>query len=342
MNPQDYRRAVECFSQIEALDSSARASRLAEIRAQDPELADSVEAMWNASNAKGTLLDTPPAECRELRALLHLGVDTNVPDRIGEFRVLHRLAVGGMAEVYLAQQQRPLRLVAIKVLRPLFALGEARAQFDREIELLGRLNHTGIVGVVLAGECDLGEGSQPYLVMEYVDGVPINDFVRVGKSTLAARVALVADAAEAVASAHAAGVLHLDLKPANVLVDRHGRVRVLDFGVGRLLHDPRRAGSSSTSHTGVTLQYASPEQRKGQLDRVGPASDLYSLSLLTLEVVTDRPPSALFHDELAGFDAALTQIMNQSSLGEEVAAILRPALELDPRRRLDSASDLSH
>jgi len=202
----------------------------------------------------------------------------------GRYRPEGRVAAGGMGEVWRARDTRLGRIVAVKVLRPEFAGGpEFRDLLRREGRQAGQLSHPGVVQVL---DYDDGLASGvPYLVMEYVEG-PSLAAVLSAEGTLSPRhvLGLIAQAAEALACAHGAGIVHCDMKPANVLVD-DGRVKIADFGIAQA------AGAVRVTQAGLvtgTPGYLSPEQVAGL--PATPASDLYGLGMIAYECLTGRPP----------------------------------------------------
>jgi serine/threonine protein kinase len=187
------------------------------------------------------------------------------------------IAHGGMADVYRATDQLLRRQVAVKMLRDVPGGAADRLRFAAEAQTLARLSHPGLVTVLDAGASD----SQPYLVMELIEGSSLADCA--GRTLDADRVTEIGrQVADALAYAHAAGVVHRDVKPGNVLLGPDGRVWLADFGIARLLADTAR--HTSTGLVIGTASYLSPEQAQGVA--VTPASDVYSLGLVLLEALT--------------------------------------------------------
>lgn len=220
------------------------------------------------------------------------------PETLGPYRVLRRLGSGGMGTVYLAEGFG--RTVAVKCMRGRGP--DLLRQFLDERQSLSRLDHPGIAGFLDGGRTAAGE---PYLVMEYVEGIPLPEWERRGP-ILAARVKLVREVAEAVEYAHEHQVVHGDLKPNNVLVTASGQPKLLDFGIARLLD--RKASGRSIA---LTPAYAAPEQIAG--GPISPLTDVYGLGALLSDLIPE------------GADPGL-------------AAILRRALHPEPPERYQSVA----
>jgi eukaryotic-like serine/threonine-protein kinase len=194
------------------------------------------------------------------------------------------LGAGGMAEVWRGHDRVLNRTVAIKTLLPQFARDASFVdRFRREAQAAARLNHPGIVSVYDSGT----DGDAPYIVMQYIEGRTLADFLGSGKTLPPGQAAKIAqDIAEALGVAHAHGVIHRDIKPANVMITRDGKVLVMDFGIARLISGPETA--PQTSAVLGTASYLSPEQAQGQ--PVDARSDIYALGVVLYEMLTGRPP----------------------------------------------------
>jgi serine/threonine protein kinase len=235
---------------------------------------------------------------------------------------------GGMAEVYRARDRLLGRSVAVKVLRSAAVTEEERARFTAEARTLARLRHPGVVTILDAATRD----DQPYLVMELVDGRSLAAHCR-ESAMEPTRVAFIGvQLADALAHAHAAGVIHRDLKPGNVLLDADDRVTLADFGIAMLMSDTTR--HTTTGVTVGTAAYLSPEQVRG--DAITPASDVYSLGLLLLEALTGR---RVYRG--APVEAALARLTTPPAIPSTVPSPwheLLPAMTaLDPTERLSAA-----
>ena len=208
--------------------------------------------------------------------------------RVGPWRLLDEIGRGGMGTVFLAEradgefEQR----AALKLLRPAIATDEALRRFEQERQILAGLTHPGIARLLDGGRTADGH---PYLAMELVDGLPIDRYCRERELTVRDRLAVFLQVCHAVDHAHRHMVVHRDLKPSNIIVSAQGEVKLLDFGIAKLLQTDLSPGTPAMTHTVarvLTPEYASPEQIHGPTVTV--ASDVYQLGLLLFELLTDR------------------------------------------------------
>ncbi len=216
----------------------------------------------------------------------------------GRYRLDVEIGRGGMGEVWRAYDETLARAVAVKLLLPQDTDVTAASRFRLEAQTAGRLHHPNLVGVLDFGEYD----NRLYLVMELVDGDSLARVLSVSGALPAERVAeLAAQAAAGLATAHAQGIVHRDVKPANLLLDSHGTLKIGDFGIARFLDDPGAALTATGQIVGTGL-YLAPERALGQ--PAGPASDMYSLGCVLYQLLSGRPPFqadtavALLHQHL--------------------------------------------
>lgn len=264
-------------------------------------------------------------------------------DTVGPYRLLSELGRGGMGAVWLAERvdAQPRRKVALKLPHLGWAPGLAE-RLARERDILASLEHPNIARLYDAGVDQLG---RPYLALEYVDGVPIERYCEDHGLTLRARLDLVLQVAAAVAHAHTRLVVHRDLKPSNILVTESGEVRLLDFGIAKLLQEEGGEATELTRLSGraLTPDYASPEQIRGEA--IGTASDVYSLGVVTYELAAGvRPYSlkgvgasglaeAIAQAEVAPASRATADPALRRQLAGDLDAILNKALKKDPAER---------
>jgi eukaryotic-like serine/threonine-protein kinase len=224
-------------------------------------------------------------------------------DVVGPYRLVSELGAGGMSTVWLAERTDGVlqRLVALKLPREGWALGLAQ-RMARERNILAALEHPRIARLYDAGVTAEG---RPWLAMEWVSGVPIDEHCRERGLDVPQRLRLFLQVAEAVAHAHARLIVHRDLKPNNILVTPEGEVRLLDFGVAKLIDDDAALAPGLTQLMGraVTPDYASPEQVSGR--PVGVATDVYSLGVVLYELLTGQRPYRLARTSAAALEEAV-------------------------------------
>jgi len=274
------------------------------------------------------------------------------PDaRVGPYRLLRELGVGGMGAVWLAERADGTlkRQVALKLPRAVWSTGLAQ-RMARERDILASLEHPHIARLYDAGTDAQG---RPFLALEYVEGQPIDVYCRERALNTKARLTLLLQVARAVAFAHSRLVVHRDLKPANILVTAGGQVRLLDFGIAKLMEGDRTQETQLTQLAGhaLTLDYASPEQIRGE--QIGTASDVYSLGVVAYELLTGARPyklkrgsAAELEETIATVDAPLasataTDTAARKELRGDLDAILNTALRKDAQQRYASVDALA-
>jgi len=225
---------------------------------------------------------------------------------VGPYRLIQELGVGGMGVVWLAERVDGglKRQVALKLPRLSWARGLAE-RMSRERDILASLDHPNIARIYDAG---LDIHGRPYLALEYVVGEPIDVYCKRLALPIADRLKLVLQVARAVAHAHAHLVVHRDLKPANILVTAAGQVRLLDFGIAKLMEGAETQETELTALGGraLTLDYASPEQIRG--DPLGAASDVYSLGVVAYELLAEAKPYRLKRQSAAALEEAIASV----------------------------------
>jgi predicted Ser/Thr protein kinase len=273
-----------------------------------------------------------------------------VGERVGEFVLVEELGQGGTGSVYRAEQSRPRRSVAIKVLSTAFFGPRNQQRFQLEIELLASLRHEGIAQVFSAGFTDLrtglGEVRVPYYVREFVEDSRTLDRWRAEENRSERDVLrVVLDVARAMQHAHERGVVHLDLKPQNVLIDNSGRVKIIDFGSGRQLSASDSQSNRSTLLAG-TPAYMAPEQFGAHIGAADTRIDVYAMGVIAFELLTGVPA---FDDN--GASARAVELGARSAprpgledhipgVSRELSAIVATAVHQDPARRYGGAGAL--
>lgn len=315
------------------LDEPARAAWLAALPEPDAELRP-----WLA----GVLLKATNIPTQEwLERPPHVAETTDFANgqRLGPWRLLRPLGSGGMGAVWLALRADGAyeREVALKLPHAHLLSGALKERFARERNFLAGLAHPHIARFYDAG---LAENGQPWLALEYVEGLPLNEYCETRALDLAARITLIQQVASAVQAAHARLIVHRDLKPANVLVTAGGQVKLLDFGIAKLLDD-ETPGTALTQAAGraATLDYAAPEQLSG--DTITVATDVYALGVMLYELLTGARPFAprsrlgqmLDARGEAPLPSSKVRGQRHDELLGDLDAILAKALDADPAQR---------
>ena len=282
MDSDRFRELEDLFEQALRLDEPAREALLSETRGRDSELADRLAAMLAADGTRSDRL-------APLVAGPGMASNRHLPDTIGPFRVLEKLGEGGMGVVYLGQRETAdfQQRVAIKRLHAAADSDLARQRLRIEQRVLASLQHPHIAQFIDGGTDSDGT---PYVAMEFVDGIPLLEHVRNQAMPRRERIALFLDLCQAVQFAHQHLVIHRDIKASNVLIDQHGALKLLDFGIAKLIGDERNAADETvlTVAGAMTPHYASPEQIRGE--PVTPLTDIYSLGVLLYELLADQRP----------------------------------------------------
>ncbi|OEY99490.1 MULTISPECIES: protein kinase [Stenotrophomonas] len=300
MDAARWRQLSSLLDQLLEMPHDQRSARLAQLRAVDATLADDLERLLAHEQESQDFMAQPlwTAAPEDSRAGTH----------IGPYQLLRQLGEGGMGEVWLAERADGLyqRQVALKLLRSGYADPGLRQRFSREREILARLQHPHLAQLLDAG-VDLQ--GQPYLALAYVEGEPITDYCQRLQLPLERRLQLMLQVCAVVSHAHANLIVHRDLKPSNILVTAEGEVKLLDFGIAKLLAGdelPANAAHPPTEARAFTLHYAAPEQVRGE--PVTTLTDVYSLGVVLFEVITGRKPYRLRRHSDAEWERSILEV----------------------------------
>ena len=314
MDPQRWQQVSSIFDEVVELPDGARATRLDQLCAGDTGLRAEVESLLHgdamAAGGLADLIDSPTLASEAWRDLMDAASVVGL--MIGPWRVLREIGRGGMGVVYLVERAdgQYEQRAALKLMRASGDPAGLRRRFLRERQILAKLEHPHITRLLDGGVTPAGE---PYFALEYIDGEPLLEHVAAHRQDLASRLHLFLDICAAVQFAHRQLVVHCDIKPSNVLVDREGHVKLLDFGIASVLGNATASAVETQLHA-LTPAYASPEQLRGE--PVTTATDVYALG-------------AVLHEMLTGVRAC--QPAASGSSMDRLAAIS------DPRRALPSA-----
>ena len=292
----------------------------------------------------------PPPPAGETTETVPPGATAKTPKRIGQYHIKRAIASGGMGTVYEAVQEKPRRVVAVKLMKQGIASRSAMRRFEYESQILARLRHPGIAQVYEAGTHRDESGTVPFFAMEYIVGAePITKYAKEKKLGTHERMTLFAQVCDAIHHGHQKGIIHRDLKPSNILVDAAGQVKIIDFGVARSTDSDLAVTTLQTDIGQLigTLQYMSPEQCKADPHEIDTRSDVYALGVVFYELLCGRLPynvkrmamheaTRIIREELP---TKLSTINRR--LRGDVETIALKALEKDRERRYQSATDFA-
>jgi len=289
MDPDSWNRLQTIFERAAELPSGERDEYLAEACGGDDALRREVEALLHADEVEQTVFESS----QSLRDALDLDKHLEGSE-IGVYRLVRRIGIGGMGSVFLAERSDGTfeRRVALKVVKKGMDTESVVRRFEMERRILARLQHPNIAGLLDGGITDDG---RPYFVMEYVDGVPVNEYCDARKLGIPERLALFRRVCDAVHYAHQRLIVHRDLKPSNILVTGDGEVKLLDFGIAKLLDEDLDAELTRTGVHVFTPAYAAPEQLLRET--ITTETDVYALGIVLYELLSGRRPFEVWRTE---------------------------------------------
>ena len=279
---------------LELTSPDEQLAYIAEACGDDAELRHEVEQLLQAEAEASRWLAQPIQDVAGdlIEAAQHAvpWSDSLIGTPIGPYRLVRKLGEGGMGVVFLAERETFQQAVAVKLMRPGYDTPAVVSRFLAERQILATLSHPNIARLLDGG---LTADGRPFFVMEYVEGQPIDAYCRTHQLSIQARLDLFCTVCEAVQYAHQNLVVHRDLKPSNILVTEDGRVKLLDFGIAKVLDagSPDAARALPLTRTGqriMTPEYASPEQVRGE--PITTSSDVYALGVLLYELLTGQRP----------------------------------------------------
>jgi len=344
----DFSRVRNLFTEAGKLPPEEREAFLKGACGGDDELRAEVRSLLEAWREDDDLLDPPSGDA--VQALLGTaGAPLDDGSRVGPFRLVRLLASGGMGVVYEAEQENPRRRVALKVMRSGLGGDSSARRFRREAEILASLHHPSIATIHATGVHTDGERDVPWLAMELLeDARSIVQYAEEHELGLRERIQLFGEVCEAVHFGHMRGVIHRDLKPDNILVDRGGRAKVIDFGVARATGAELALSTLQTEAGAIvgTLATMSPEQVGGEREALDLRTDVYSLGVVLYRLLTGALPHDLAGSSLPEAaraireDAPARPGLLDTRLRGDLETIVLTALEKEPARRYASAAAL--
>ncbi len=346
MTPKRWQQIDQLFHAALACQVSERTQFLANACGDDESLRLEVESLISSLDEADGFIETPAGDVAA--EMLRTQESTYEPGRqIGNYTIVGRLGSGGMGEVYLADDTRLKRKIALKLLPPHFTVNPDRVhRFEREARAASALNHPNIVTIYEIGQSD----SAHFIATEFVDGKTLRQMINEKPLKLSETLNVAVQVAGALMGAHAAGIVHRDIKPENIMVRSDGYIKILDFGLAKLTEQQTTETETETptllqSNPGLvmgTVQYMSPEQARGK--KVDARSDIWSFGVVLYELLAGRVPFSgetpshvmvsLMEDELP----ALTSFVD---VPPELDRIVTRALRKKARERYQTASELA-
>src|SRR5258705_4569011 len=345
-------KKVEAVLQ-EAIDCPPqdRASFLNAACAGDRQLLDEATSLINAYNEAGDFIEQP-AISQDAHILVGSDIVDKIGHEIGPYKIVKRLGAGGMGEVYLAQDARLDRLVALKILPPYFASDDARLRrFQREARAASALNHPNILTIHEVGQ----SAGIWYIATEFIDGATIRQLLAKQEMSLAEILDTAEQICSALVAAHVAGIVHRDIKPENIMRRADGLVKILDFGIAKLMEPETtgyqgeaRPGNGTHTDAGLllgTTGYMSPEQARGL--PVDERTDIWSLGVVVYEMLAQRLPftGATRMDTIVailhGGPSPLSEAAgDRYQISDHLEQTINSCLRKDMTDRLGSATEL--
>src|SRR5436190_1564999 len=361
MTPQQYERLTELFHAALEIAPNQRAAFLDQVSDGDADLRRELESLLAAHEQRAAYTEKPPDDIAAGMFLAQhdIGAAASLPPntRIDRYEIRSLLGKGGMGEVYLAEDLRLHRKVALKILPAAVAANQDRMRrFEQEATAAAALNHPHIAHIYEIGESK----STHFIAMEYIDGDTLRDKIHRDNAPLNKLLKYLTQVAEGLTTAHAAGIVHRDLKPENIMITRDDYAKVLDFGLAKLVEPQRSFGSGSGSSEVATalmqqhstpgmvmgtIGYMSPEQASGRVNEIDHRSDIFSFGCILFEAATGQRAfegkDAL--DSLHKIVHAPTPQLNHVNplAPADLQRVVRRCLAKEPEKRYQSIKELA-
>src|SRR5215208_4423157 len=341
MTPERYQQIGEIYHSALELGPKQRVAFLAQACADDEELLREVESLIASNEQAGEFIHAPALEVAA--ELLTTDQCDLLPGKsLGPYTILELLCTGGMGEVYLAQDSRLGRRVALKLLPDHFVTNEERLRRSRqEARAASALNHPNNITIHEIGEAE----TTHYIVTEFIEGETLRALLIRDRLELVKALDIATQTASALAAAHVAGIVHRDIKPENIMLRRDGYVKVLDFGIAKLMPSPSMSmGLSFETSPGLvvgTANYMSPEQAQGL--KIDERTDIWSLGVVLYEMVTGQLPfkgKTPSHTVVSIVEQQVPPLVHGPEVPVELERILMKALNKNPEKRYQTIKDM--
>ncbi len=345
----DWTLVAEAFEACLQVPSSERLAYLQNHYGDQPMLIEEVKSLLNEHDEADEYFESIEQKMQEKVRFKEIEIPNQVGKQIDKYHLVEEIGRGGMAVVYKAARKDGTfdQEVAIKILKRGIDTDEVLLRFQYERQILANLQHPQIAQIMDGGVTEEG---LPYFAMEYIEAQRITDWVKQKKAPLKERINLFKQVVNAINYAHQNLVVHRDLKPSNVLVNTQGNVKLLDFGIAKLLDKSDQEVLKTQTHVKLlTPNYASPEQISGQ--NITVASDIYQLGLLFYELLTEEKAFDLNQKSLSEKERIILEqspslpskkapAYLQKNIKKDLDTIVLTCLQKDPKRRYSSADQL--
>jgi eukaryotic-like serine/threonine-protein kinase len=359
MTPQQYERLTELFHAALETTPLERENFLHRVSESDADLRRELESLLAAEAAAAT--ETPPDDIAAGYLVQQGDSGINIPSiapntRLDHYEIRSLLGKGGMGEVYLAEDMRLRRKVALKILPAVVSANQDRMRrFEQEAQAAAKLNHPNIAHIYEIGK---SKGTH-FIAMEYIDGDTLRDKIHRDDTPLPKLLEYLTQVAEGLTKAHATGIVHRDLKPDNIMITHDDYAKILDFGLAKLIEPKPPADSAFSSEPDTTILtqhslsgmvmgtagYMSPEQAQGNVEQIDCRSDIFSFGCILFEVVTGEKP---FADQ--SINKSLHKVIHEAAppikdfnaaASADLQRIVRRCMEKDREKRYQTISDLA-
>jgi serine/threonine protein kinase/Tfp pilus assembly protein PilF len=347
MTPERWQQIDQLFHAALAREPAKRTDFLASACVGDEPLRLEVESLLSFHEGAQSFIEKPAGDvAAELLGSHESGFEPG--QQLGNYRIVRQLGSGGMGEVYLADDMRLDRKIALKLLPPQFTIDASRVRrFEQEARAASALNHPNIVTIYEIGQSN----SAHFIATEFIDGVTLRDHLASSDMTLAEILDIAAQVASALAAAHDAGIVHRDIKPENLMLRRDGFVKVLDFGLAKLAHTVAVNGAQASPKAMLktdpgmvmgTVQYMSPEQARSE--EIDHRTDIWSLGVVLYEMLSGRVPftgETPSHVIVSILEAEAPPLSHYDEAPEQLERIVIKALSKQRDERYQTARELA-
>jgi len=344
-----WQRIKEIFESAQKLSGAERSNFLNQACGDDGSIREEVEALLTADASNDDFLNTP---AYEFAASILVETEFSAGQEIGRYTILCPLGSGGMGQIYLAEDAKLRRKIALKFIAQQFATDPQRVRrFEQEALAASALNHPNICVI---HELGITENNRHFIAMEYIQGITVRDQLSRGPLPVKQALNIAIQVATALSSAHASGIIHRDIKPENIMLRPDGYVKVLDFGLAKLteiVRDQEQPGAGANVHTDTgmlmgTVKYMSPEQLRDT--KIDERTDIWSLGIVLYEMLTGSTPfeAPSSNESVAAILASQPSPLKfPEGIPKQLQGIVREAMEKKREQRYQTvtkfATDLS-